>query len=439
MDAFCRSCGSLLREGQPFCSKCGAPVPAARRDDVLDAHAPSRGRRSWSYALAGVVVALALAAIVVGVRAGISDIPTTSTAEASPGTLTIMPTPSWAPSDAYAAPSPTAAASTSPPSRSATGEGTPGFLIRTRTVTDLAAAAPFTYQTIDTAGFSAVAASVAKDRLDALTDPRLASWASIPASACEDIGLTAPCGNWKQTATATACIEPYVCVLVEGSGVTPGMAAGTATIDAFVIDPATGDIPGLEDVAGGRTPLLLDHINRQIATTQHDDWSVSCDDSSLTLNSPLGLSELRTWMPTATGVRVWFDENQVLPGAAGIVTFLVPWDDLDGSGASIPNPCASQSIDVDGASIPDHPIARLCSQGTGQPSLVPGKADAATTLLWQGILAQLGYAVGPVDGQYGPVTQRATRQLQRDLGIVVDALVGPQTWTSVYESVCVGD
>ncbi|KXG78683.1 Spore cortex-lytic enzyme [Fervidicola ferrireducens] len=43
-------------------------------------------------------------------------------------------------------------------------------------------------------------------------------------------------------------------------------------------------------------------------------------------------------------------------------------------------------------------------------------------------LQSLGYYMGPIDGIFGPLTERAVRQLQRDNNIKVDGIVGPQTY-----------
>jgi len=46
----------------------------------------------------------------------------------------------------------------------------------------------------------------------------------------------------------------------------------------------------------------------------------------------------------------------------------------------------------------------------------------------QNKLASLGYDVGPVDGIFGPRTERAVIEFQKNNGLKVDGIVGPQTY-----------
>lgn len=51
-------------------------------------------------------------------------------------------------------------------------------------------------------------------------------------------------------------------------------------------------------------------------------------------------------------------------------------------------------------------------------------------------LNELGYEAGPVDGIFGPLTERAVRSFQRDSGLVVDGLVGPRTRSNLESPQC---
>ncbi|WP_218923129.1 peptidoglycan-binding domain-containing protein [Bacillus cereus] len=46
----------------------------------------------------------------------------------------------------------------------------------------------------------------------------------------------------------------------------------------------------------------------------------------------------------------------------------------------------------------------------------------------QEFLQSIGYYPGRIDGRFGPVTDRAVRQYQRDRGLFVDGRVGSETW-----------
>ncbi|WLW51362.1 peptidoglycan-binding protein [Streptomyces sp. YU58] len=49
----------------------------------------------------------------------------------------------------------------------------------------------------------------------------------------------------------------------------------------------------------------------------------------------------------------------------------------------------------------------------------------------QCLLRRAGYAPGAIDGIYGPLTERAVKQVQRKVGLVVDGIIGPHTWEAL--------
>jgi peptidoglycan hydrolase-like protein with peptidoglycan-binding domain len=53
-------------------------------------------------------------------------------------------------------------------------------------------------------------------------------------------------------------------------------------------------------------------------------------------------------------------------------------------------------------------------------------------------LANYGYYAGPIDGDYGTATKAAVEQLQKDLGLTADGLVGAQTVDAFNKAVADG-
>jgi len=62
-----------------------------------------------------------------------------------------------------------------------------------------------------------------------------------------------------------------------------------------------------------------------------------------------------------------------------------------------------------------------------RPTLRPGSAGYWVVKL-QEFLQSTGYYPGRIDGQFGPITDRAVRNYQRNRGLLADGIVGPKTW-----------
>lgn len=64
---------------------------------------------------------------------------------------------------------------------------------------------------------------------------------------------------------------------------------------------------------------------------------------------------------------------------------------------------------------------------SSHPTLRFGARGPSVSQLQQ-LLARSGHNPGPVDGVFGPRTQAAVLAFQRDRRLIVDGIVGPQTW-----------
>src|SRR3712207_9379907 len=66
------------------------------------------------------------------------------------------------------------------------------------------------------------------------------------------------------------------------------------------------------------------------------------------------------------------------------------------------------------------------------PTLQEGSSGEAVEVL-QRALQRAGFDPGPVDGEFGPMTAAAVRSFQAARSLVVDGIVGPQTWSALEE------
>jgi peptidoglycan hydrolase-like protein with peptidoglycan-binding domain len=68
-----------------------------------------------------------------------------------------------------------------------------------------------------------------------------------------------------------------------------------------------------------------------------------------------------------------------------------------------------------------------------EPILQKGSTDPAVRDL-QEALKTLGFNPGPIDGQFGTVTEAAVKAFQQQRGIPVDGVVGKVTWINIDEA-----
>ena len=81
-----------------------------------------------------------------------------------------------------------------------------------------------------------------------------------------------------------------------------------------------------------------------------------------------------------------------------------------------------------GLSADDGALGRMLSaRGYGSFQLLRRGHQGDDVAELQGLLAEKGYDVGPLDGDFGPKTQAAVGAFQRDRGLRIDGVVGPNT------------
>jgi peptidoglycan hydrolase-like protein with peptidoglycan-binding domain len=107
---------------------------------------------------------------------------------------------------------------------------------------------------------------------------------------------------------------------------------------------------------------------------------------------------------------VWFTRASAASITACLALLCVP---------TVSSAAASSESGAEGADGASAQLAR--GAGFGQPRGGP------RVRALQRRLRGLGHRPGPVDGLYGPLTEAAVERLQRDSGLSVDGIVGPQT------------
>ena len=76
--------------------------------------------------------------------------------------------------------------------------------------------------------------------------------------------------------------------------------------------------------------------------------------------------------------------------------------------------------------------------GTTSASGMTTTATDPAVMDLQRLMTRLGYYSGPIDGHYGPATTEAVKQLQTDLGLTADGLVGAETVAAFNQAVAAG-
>jgi peptidoglycan hydrolase-like protein with peptidoglycan-binding domain len=124
-----------------------------------------------------------------------------------------------------------------------------------------------------------------------------------------------------------------------------------------------------------------------------------------------------------------------LPVAATLLALGIPGITPAASAQASRLPTSGAPVDHSAIASPRTPAARsahtlVLHPGTGYE---PGGSRLVRDL--QRLLAGSGYRPGPIDGRYGPSTERAVSRFQRDRGLQVDGIAGPQTLTALSAAV----
>ncbi len=100
--------------------------------------------------------------------------------------------------------------------------------------------------------------------------------------------------------------------------------------------------------------------------------------------------------------------------------------------ASVNESESASAIDGSDSSV-DSPDDDAISATAGNLPILKLEDAGADVSRLQTRLADLDLYTGPIDGVFGVQTQQAVEQFQRQVGLNVDGIVGPETWLALFE------
>ena len=127
-----------------------------------------------------------------------------------------------------------------------------------------------------------------------------------------------------------------------------------------------------------------------------------------------------------------------MPIAAGAVAFLIAliaWFAFTGGSSTPPQAATTNQV----STTPTLPTTTAIVPSVPAPAttLKPGDTGAQVKVL-QRALAQLGYDVGTVDGDYGTATKTAIEQFQTSQNLTADGLFGTATRAALIKTLTAG-
>lgn len=230
-------------------------------------------------------------------------------------------------------------------------------------------------------------------------------------------------GGYDANIEQITCEKPYLCFVQRGSFFPPGGVSSFFFTETYVLDYENPTVVTIEDfVQPNQLGTLVTLTERAISAT--DEYNQ--------VGGPISLEatydQFRNAIPFDDGLLLYFSEQFVGPMPSEVY---VPWD-LSGNQPTV-LPQATGSLDESRSYI-------CLNEPDGLPPLVGADSNAQATRLLQAVLADFfGYDPGPIDGQYGPRTIAAVERMQSALGVVPDGQVGPITWRALQTRLCFTD
>lgn len=232
-------------------------------------------------------------------------------------------------------------------------------------------------------------------------------------------------GGYDATVEQISCAEPFLCFVQRGSYFPPDGVSSFFLIETLVVNYVNASRVTIEDfVAPNQLGTLVTLTEQAVMST--DEFN---QNAPMTLTA--SYDQFRNAIPYGNGLLVYFSEQYV--GSMPSEVY-VPWDLSGDRPTVLPRAPSDANATVEARMY-------ICSSSPESlPPLVGSDSNPEATRAIQTILVDVfAENPGPIDGQYGPRTISAVRNMQSILGVVADGQVGPATWSAVQSSTCYGE